>query len=156
MALLLSLPVSGDIAIHTTGRRGRDCLVVGFTATYAISAYHHWCCQLESRSGRGVQHHAIKFVSDLRKVGGFLGFLRFPPSIKTDRHDITEMLLKVALNTIKQTAINTTATKRSRYWSYHCWKRSLHNCMNSNIHGWKVKLHGRVMEVNILQFTHQK
>jgi hypothetical protein len=40
------LPVSGervigDIAIHTTGRRGRDRLVVGFTATYAISAYHH-------------------------------------------------------------------------------------------------------------------
>jgi len=23
------------------GRRGRDCMVVGFTTTYAISAYHH-------------------------------------------------------------------------------------------------------------------
>jgi hypothetical protein len=23
------------------GRRGRDLLVVGFTTTYAISAYHH-------------------------------------------------------------------------------------------------------------------
>jgi len=34
----------------------------------------------------------IKFVSDLRQVGGFL----------QDRHDITEKLLKVALNTIKQ------------------------------------------------------
>ena len=43
---------------------------------------------------------AIKFVSDLRQVSGFLGVLRFPPPIKTDRHDITEILLKVALNTI--------------------------------------------------------
>jgi hypothetical protein len=28
-------------------------MVVGFTTTYAISAYHHWCCEFESRSGRG-------------------------------------------------------------------------------------------------------
>jgi len=27
-------------------------------------------------------HYVIKFVSDLRKVGGFLRVLRFPPSIK--------------------------------------------------------------------------
>jgi len=25
-----------------------------------ISAYHHWCCELESRSRRGVQHYLIK------------------------------------------------------------------------------------------------
>ena len=68
---------------------------------YAICAYHHWCCELESQSGRGVQHYVIKFVSDLWQVGGFLRVLRFPPPNKTDRHDITEILLKVALNTIK-------------------------------------------------------
>jgi len=39
------------------GGRGRDRIVVGFTTTYAISAYHHWCCEFESRSGRGVQHY---------------------------------------------------------------------------------------------------
>jgi hypothetical protein len=39
-----------------------------------------------------------KFVRDLQQVGGFL---RFPN--KTDRHDIAEMLLKVALNTINIT-----------------------------------------------------
>jgi hypothetical protein len=33
---------------------GRDRMVVGFTSTYAISAYRHCCCELESRSGRGV------------------------------------------------------------------------------------------------------
>jgi len=29
-----------------------------------------------------IQHYVIKFVSDLRQVGGFLRFLRFPPPIK--------------------------------------------------------------------------
>ena len=33
-------------------------------------------------SGRGVQHYLIKFVSDLRQVGGFLQVLRFSPPIK--------------------------------------------------------------------------
>jgi hypothetical protein len=42
----------------------------------------------------------IKFVSDLWQVGGSLQVLWFPPPIKADRHDITEILLKVALNTI--------------------------------------------------------
>ena len=85
-----------SISYTTRDRRGRDCMVVRFTTTYAISAYHHWCCEFESRSGRGVQHYVIKFVSDLWQVGGFLWVLRFPPPI-TDRHDITEKLLKVVL-----------------------------------------------------------
>jgi len=29
-----------------------------------------------------IQHYVIKFVSDLRQVGGFLQVLRFPPSLK--------------------------------------------------------------------------
>jgi hypothetical protein len=41
------------------------------------------------------------FVSDLRQVGGFLRVLRFPPhKKKTDRQDITEILLKEVLYTI--------------------------------------------------------
>jgi hypothetical protein len=57
-------------------------MVVEFTTTYAISAYHHYCCEFESRSGRGVQHYVIKFVSDLRQLGGFLRAFRFSPPIK--------------------------------------------------------------------------
>ena len=57
-------------------------MVVGFTTTYAISAYHHCCCEFESRSGRGVQHYVIKFVCDLRQVAGFLRVFRFPPPLK--------------------------------------------------------------------------
>ena len=37
-----------------------------------------------------IQHYMIRFVSYLRQVGGFLWVLR------TDRHDKTEILLKVA------------------------------------------------------------
>jgi hypothetical protein len=38
--------------------------------------------QLPMQSGRGVQHYVIKFVSNLRKVSGFLRVLQFPPPIK--------------------------------------------------------------------------
>ena len=76
---------------------------MAFTTTCATGAYHHWYCEFESRSGWRVQHYVIKFVSDLGQIGGFLRVLRFPPPSKTDRHDITEILLKVALNIIKPT-----------------------------------------------------
>jgi hypothetical protein len=49
-----------------------------------------------------IQHYVIEFVSDLREVSGFLRALRFSSTNKTDRHDITEILLKVALSTINQ------------------------------------------------------
>jgi archaellin len=45
----------------------------------------------------------IKFVSDLRKIGGFSPAPPVSSTNKTDRNDITEILLKVALNTNKQT-----------------------------------------------------
>jgi hypothetical protein len=35
------------------GHRGRDRKVVGFTTTYSISAYHHWCCEFKSRGTLG-------------------------------------------------------------------------------------------------------
>jgi hypothetical protein len=40
--------------------------------------------------------------------GGFRLVLRFSPLIKTDRYDITEILLKVAFNTITQTLMSDT------------------------------------------------
>jgi len=64
---------------YTRGRRDRNRMVVGFTTTCAISAYHHYSCEFEPRS---IQHYVIKLVSNLRQVGGFLLVLRFPPPIK--------------------------------------------------------------------------
>ena len=43
-----------------------------------------------------IQHFVIKFVSDLRQVGGFL----VSSANKTDYHDVIEILLKVVLSTI--------------------------------------------------------
>ena len=58
-----------------------------------------------------IQHYVIKFVSDLRQVHGFLRVFWFPPKIKSIHHNITEVLLKVALNTI-------TLTLNSRFASF--------------------------------------
>jgi hypothetical protein len=45
-----------------------------------------------------IQHHEIKFVNDLRQVGGFIRVLLFPPPILTVT--IIKILLKMVLNTI--------------------------------------------------------
>ena len=39
-------------------------------------------------------------VYSIQQISGFIRVLRFPPPNKTDRHDITEIVLKMALNTI--------------------------------------------------------
>jgi len=58
-----------------------------------------------------IQHYVIKFVCDLWQVSSFLGS-PVSSTNKTDLHDITEILLKVALNT-------TTLTKLlSLYYSF--------------------------------------
>ena len=64
--------------------RGRDHMVVGFTTTSVIIAYHHESCEFEPRSWRGVLYKTLrdKVCQWLRQVGGFLGIPRCPPPIK--------------------------------------------------------------------------
>ena len=50
-----------------------------------------------------IQHYVINFVSDLHQVGWFSLGTSVSSTNKTDRHDITEILLKVALNIITLT-----------------------------------------------------
>ena len=59
-------------------------IFIGFTTTYVISDFNHLRCEFIYRSGEvySIQHYVIKFVSDLRKVGGLLWVLLFPPPIK--------------------------------------------------------------------------
>ena len=66
-----------------------------------------------------IQHYVIKFVSDLRQVGGVLWVLRFSPPIlnKTHHHNIAEILLKVVFNTITTNPHHPTAVTRTI--SYH-------------------------------------
>jgi len=83
-------------------RRGRDRTVVRFITSHAISAYHHKRFKFESHSSEeySIQYYVIKFVSDLRQDR--LYSLGTPASStnKTDCHNMTEILLKVVLNTL--------------------------------------------------------
>ena len=83
-------------------------MVVGAITTYAIGAIHHTHCEFEPRSGEvySIQHYVIKFVSDLRQVGWFSPGTSVTSTNKTYLHDITEILLIVALNTITLTTKN--------------------------------------------------
>jgi hypothetical protein len=80
MPFLIALPSLNLNLLR--GRRSLGRMVAGFTTTYAISAYHHWCCEFKSRSRRGLQHYVIKFVGDMRQVGGFLWVPWLLPPIK--------------------------------------------------------------------------
>jgi hypothetical protein len=64
--------------------RCHDRMVVGFKTTHAVNIYHHQSCEFESSTGEvcSIKHYVIKFVSDLRQVGGFLRVLRFHPPIQ--------------------------------------------------------------------------
>ena len=75
-------------------------MIVGFTTTRANSAYHSLSCVFEPRSWRGVQDTTLcdKVFSNL----WFSPCTPVSPIDKTDRNDITEILLKVALSTINQ------------------------------------------------------
>ena len=71
--------------------------VVGFTTTYAVNAYHHESCEFESRKWRGVQDTTLcNKVCQWRVTGQWFspGTPVFSTN-KTDRHDITEILLKL-------------------------------------------------------------
>ena len=58
-----------SLYIQEEGARDRDFMVVGFTTTYAISAYHHWCCEFESTL-------SLSVICDRSVVfSGFSGFL---------------------------------------------------------------------------------
>ena len=53
-----------------------------------------------------IQQYVIKFVSDLRHICGFSPGPPVSSTNKTNRLNMTEILLRVALNTINQTKPN--------------------------------------------------
>jgi hypothetical protein len=79
--------------------------VVEFTIICAISAYHHKSCEFEPRLWWDVLDATLcdKVCHVLPTGRRFSWRTPVSTTIKTDRHDITEILLRVALNTITQT-----------------------------------------------------
>jgi len=59
-------------------------MVIGFITTYAVSASIaiNDGSSNPAKTRLPIQHYVIKFVSDVRQVGGFLRVLWFPPPIK--------------------------------------------------------------------------
>ena len=80
----------------------RDHMVVVNPTTCEIIAYHHQCCEFEPRSWQGVVNTTLcdKVYQLLTTGQWFSPGTLVSSNNKTDRHDITEILLKVALNTI--------------------------------------------------------
>jgi hypothetical protein len=72
------------LIIEFRGRHGRDRMVVGFPTTCASVPITTNVVSSNPVHGEvySIQHYMIKFVSDLREVGGFHWVLRFPPHIK--------------------------------------------------------------------------
>ena len=65
--------------LYAQVRLGRDRMVVEFTTTYAISAYHHHYNPAQGEV-YSIQQYVIKFVSDFKNVrsvvfSGYSGFL---------------------------------------------------------------------------------
>ena len=91
---LFSTKLQSLSIFHRRGRRGHDCMVVGFTTTCAISAITAKVVNSNPVHGEvySIQHYLIKLVSDLRQIR-----TRVSLTNKSDRHDIAEILLKVVL-----------------------------------------------------------
>jgi uncharacterized membrane protein len=82
----------------------RDRMVVGFTTTNAISTYMYlpWNCEFESRSWRGVLDTTLcdKVCQWLAADLWFSQSTPVSSTNQTDCHNIAEIFLKEALNTI--------------------------------------------------------
>ena len=112
-------------------------MVVAFTTTYAISAYHHWSCEFKSAHGKV---YSIATLSD--KICLWLGTGRWfsqctqvSSTNKTDRHNITEILLKWH-NTINQfliyswnVSVQMTYGKSTLHYSLLLWWQKIHTCL---------------------------
>ena len=77
-------------------------MVVRYETTYAISAYDHQSCEFESRSWWDVNRYNFLWLCLSLIAEDFPSPPVFSTN-KTDRHDIGEILLKVALKTIALT-----------------------------------------------------
>ena len=95
-----------------------------------------------------IQHHVIKFVSDLRQVGGFLWVLVSSIN-KADYHEMTEILLKVALNTINQTIIKLSTFKLLKRKFTIFYLQFVFTSILFNIQVLVIRIHFLVILLNI-------
>ena len=88
------------------GHRGRDCMVVGITTTSTCVIRVPTTTKVVSSNPTqgevySIQHYAINFISDCDR-SWFSLCTPVSSTNKSDRYNMAEILLKVALNTINQ------------------------------------------------------
>jgi len=83
-------------------------MAVGLTTTYVISVYHHLSCVFEPCLWQGALDTKLcdKVCQWLAAGQWSSPGTPVSPNNKTDRHDITQILLKMALNIINHKPIN--------------------------------------------------
>jgi hypothetical protein len=86
--------------VITGGSRVPDRMVVGLTITYAISAYIQWSSKPVHGEVYSIQHLCDKVCQWLETGRWFSPGTLVSSTNKTDCHNITEILMKVGLNTI--------------------------------------------------------
>jgi hypothetical protein len=89
------------ISIYLRDRRGRDLMLVGFTTTCAINAYHHKLWFQSPFMTRCTRYTVCDKVCQWLSTGRwFSPGTAVSSTNKTDIHDITEILLNVVLATV--------------------------------------------------------
>ena len=76
-------------------------MVVGFTTTYAIHAYHHWSCEFEPRLWQGVLDTLCDKVCQWLATSQW--FSPVSSTKKTDRHDINWNIVESGIKHHKPT-----------------------------------------------------
>jgi hypothetical protein len=106
---ILVISVRSVLLLEETGVRGENHCSTStkLTPTCAISAYYHWSCEVESPSGEVYRvFNTTLYDKDCQWLAEDQWFSPRTPvssSNKTDRTDITNILLKMALTTLTLT-----------------------------------------------------
>ena len=119
--------------------RDRDRMVVRLTTTFTISTYHHQSCEFESHSWRGTLD-TILCDQICQSIAADRYFSPVTPVFstnKTNHHDMTEILLCVALNSITLTLLivliekigNQLSVIKILYWFCAAIIHSLYPCI---------------------------
>jgi hypothetical protein len=119
-----------------------------------ISAYHPLTLWVRIPF-MAIQHYVIKFVSDLRQVGGFLRVLRFPPPIKLKycwKKSLTTpkgQSESVALNTITLTLCVLSSKYGVLLISSCSGVRLVHSCLLARVMVFNVTFNN-ILEVSFI------
>ena len=103
MRMLFLLLFLSALLLEIRSRRDRDCMVVEFTTACLISVYCHLTFEFESFPCQDVLDTKLCDKVFQRPATGWWYISPVNPvfsSNKADRHDIVEILLKVAINII--------------------------------------------------------